>query len=474
MRFASKMHGAGGFKKAEDLEMSRKLTATITLFLVTGLAGPGVFGGSIHGPIVSPHDFPSWYQDPSGLALQPCLATTEDCGPAEEISTTFPNPVHYWIAEARMYTYGGKGGNPDATRPGGQATATLTMELLGTFPLDANGDRTPFAGGQLVIQSLQFRIDSLLDQQLYTVTTPFGVFADIVANVDYDSPGVRKNNADTIKETIENPDPSTAGDFDQSTFPVDPYSTASWSFTGMDRFLTCVGGPQPTGFLGPVQVIEGEPTLVECTITGSPLGPAHDVFRVEGPEVGGGPNLWNELQGTPFATGLDPWVPGEPPIDMIETTQFRIVGQVFTPGDTDADGIPDASDNCPLHFNPTQLNQDADSLGDVCDCNPLDSGAGQPPLTSGVVADTLLTGATQFTWAPTPFADRYEILRGDISNPSTAECATGRDPIATDTEFIESEVPLPGVCWYFLIRGVDAACGGPGEWGGPVGPMNCP
>jgi hypothetical protein len=73
----------------------------------------------------------------------------------------------------------------------------------------------------------------------------------------------------------------------------------------MDRFLTCAGGPQPSGFLGPVVDILGVPTLVECTIAGSPLGPAFDVFRVEGPEVGGGPTLWAELSGTPFATR--PW-----------------------------------------------------------------------------------------------------------------------------------------------------------------------
>jgi hypothetical protein len=245
------------------------------------------------------------------------------------VSTSFPNPVFYWIAEARMPTYGGKGGNPDATRPGGQATATLRMELVGTFPLDVNGDRTPVAGGQLVLQSLQIRIDSLLDQQLYTVTTPFGVFADIPANVDFDANGDRTRNVDSLKQTFQHPvDPIGPGNFDQSALPTSPYSTVSFSFSGMDQFLTCAGGPQPSGFLGPVALILGIPTLLECTIEGSPLGPAFDVFRVEGPEVGGGPLLWAELSGTPFATGVVPWVPGDPPVDMIETTQFRITGQL--------------------------------------------------------------------------------------------------------------------------------------------------
>jgi len=48
--------------------------------------------------------------------------------------------------------------------------------------------------------------------------------------------------------------------------------------------------------------------------------------------------------------------------------------------DSDGDGIPDADDNCPYHFNPDQLDCDEDGMGDVCaiadaysqDCNDND------------------------------------------------------------------------------------------------------
>jgi hypothetical protein len=311
--------------------MSTRPIAIATSLLVA-LIAPRAFAGLLDGAVDALHGFPDSYQDATGLVLEPCLATTGACGPADEVSTSFPNPVFYWVAEARMPTYGGKGGNPDATRPGGQATATLRMELAGTFPLDVNDDRAPVDGGQLVLQSLQFRIDSLLDQELYTVTTPFGVFDGIPANVDFETNGDRTRNVDSIKETFQLPDdPIPPGSFEQSGFPTGPYSTVPWTFSGMDRFLTCAGGPQPSGFLGPVVLDGVVPTLVECTIEGSPLGPAFDVFAVEGPEVGGGPTLWAELSGTPFAIGLDPWVPGEPSIDMIETTQFQIIGLVLLP-----------------------------------------------------------------------------------------------------------------------------------------------
>lgn len=43
-----------------------------------------------------------------------------------------------------------------------------------------------------------------------------------------------------------------------------------------------------------------------------------------------------------------------------------------TPVDTDADGVPDEIDNCPLTPNPDQDDADGDGLGDVCDDFPTD------------------------------------------------------------------------------------------------------
>jgi hypothetical protein len=42
--------------------------------------------------------------------------------------------------------------------------------------------------------------------------------------------------------------------------------------------------------------------------------------------------------------------------------------------DTDGDGYPDISDNCPNDANPEQLNNDGDSQGDVCDADDDNDG----------------------------------------------------------------------------------------------------
>jgi len=52
-------------------------------------------------------------------------------------------------------------------------------------------------------------------------------------------------------------------------------------------------------------------------------------------------------------------------------------GGESTTGDTDADGKPDAMDNCPTKGNPEQADQDGDGVGDVCDNCPAAKNADQ-------------------------------------------------------------------------------------------------
>ncbi|MEK6643079.1 MAG: thrombospondin type 3 repeat-containing protein [Planctomycetota bacterium] len=58
------------------------------------------------------------------------------------------------------------------------------------------------------------------------------------------------------------------------------------------------------------------------------------------------------------------------------------------PADSDCDGIPDASDNCPNDANPLQENADMDSAGDACDGCPNDANKTAPGLCGCGTPDT--------------------------------------------------------------------------------------
>ncbi len=47
--------------------------------------------------------------------------------------------------------------------------------------------------------------------------------------------------------------------------------------------------------------------------------------------------------------------------------KVRVILGVGLPGDFDADGVPDSTDNCPTVFNPDQADADNDGVGDCCD-----------------------------------------------------------------------------------------------------------
>ena len=51
---------------------------------------------------------------------------------------------------------------------------------------------------------------------------------------------------------------------------------------------------------------------------------------------------------------------------------------VFADVDTDGDGVPDASDDCPLVPNADQADADGDGVGDACDNCPVTFNPNQP------------------------------------------------------------------------------------------------
>jgi hypothetical protein len=152
---------------------------------------------------------------------------------------------------------------------------------------------------------------------------------------------------------------------------------------------------------------------------------------------------------------------------------------LVSPYDVDGDGITQLPDNCPLVFNPDQLDGDGDLRGDACaddwdgdgqvdedDCAPADAAAGTP----GAVEELWVAGgaATVVEWTPATFADRYDVSRGlcsEVGSTDYGACQTDRDPDPTDTRFEDDEWPPPGDGFFYLVRGRSDACATGGTWG---------
>jgi acid phosphatase type 7 len=87
--------------------------------------------------------------------------------------------------------------------------------------------------------------------------------------------------------------------------------------------------------------------------------------------------------------------------------------------DRDADGIPNASDNCPKNYNPDQKDLDGDGKGDVCDSDR--DGDGQLNA-DDPCPDDPLNGCVAPPPPPPPQSDQVFVGAGDI-----ASCASSGD-----------------------------------------------
>jgi hypothetical protein len=164
---------------------------------------------------------------------------------------------------------------------------------------------------------------------------------------------------------------------------------------------------------------------------------------------------------------------------LLGNNSLRSSVWLISPLDTDGDSVAQLPDNCPLVANVNQLDLDGDGLGDACendfdgdgiqdaaDCEISDASAGTPIDVQALA----LSGAapTTITWNASAAADRYDVVRGltvDLNGTDFGACQNARDTNPTDTQFSEPDLPPVGSSFFFLVRGVDLQCGGPGSLG---------
>jgi Tol biopolymer transport system component len=105
-------------------------------------------------------------------------------------------------------------------------------------------------------------------------------------------------------------------------------------------------------------------------------GPASAGFKINGPLVPGG---WVDMQAFQISPDSSRVVYAA---DQDTDNVYELYVNVFgSPPDADADGVPDADDNCPTTPNSAQMDSDSDGVGNACDNCPAWPNAGQalPP-----------------------------------------------------------------------------------------------
>ncbi len=132
--------------------------------------------------------------------------------------------------------------------------------------------------------------------------------------------------------------------------------------------------------------------------------------------------------------------------------------------DGDADGFPDVRDNCPVDSNTGQLDTDVDTVGDVCDCAPVNAAvSAAPSAVEQLRVSRNPREGTVLEWDVPEQTASQDVITGNLtdlrSSASYAAASCLLDGIAAPPAFDTAPDPAAGTGVYYLVRATNT-CGG--------------
>lgn len=252
----------------------------------------------------------------------------------------------------------------------------------------------------------------------------------VTANVTFDD-GAGNTYSSELGFAINDTDGDGLTDASEAIWGSDPNNVDS-DGDGVidgDEDLNSDGNLDP-GESNPIDACDPDPTASTC----NPVDPDD-----------------TDADGVPNATDNCPTVPNADQTD----TDSDGLGDACDPDpagdDTDGDGVLDGDDNCPVDANPGQEDADADGIGDVCDPDPADDDTDDDGLNDGDEVNTYGTDPADADTDDDGLNDGDEVLV-HFTNPNDAD--TDGDGISDGDEVTAGSDPLdtcdPNACLTML------------------------
>jgi len=364
-----------------------------------------------------------------------------------------------------------------------------------THPQDfpSNAHFSPLVGGMHTGRASFWNVGALASPGIEAMAE-LGATSTLVSEIQAEAAGGEASASAIVGSGLLSPG-STAVQFDAvREFPLLTLVTMvapspDW-FTGVhDLQLLAPGGFRDNLVVTLVAYDAGTDSGATFTSPDADTDPAEPIRVIDTPPLadssGYAPPIGTYTFTILSVDGLPPYEDSDG--DGLSNVEEAALGTSVIDADSDDDGHPDGSDDCPLVADASQTDTDGDGAGDACDNCPSSANPAQSDLDrdgegdrcdldDGLLWFVALAPASQ-AWQDDTVYDAFNLYRGDLAlllagGPYTQDPTGGiadRTCGLTTASATDGYLPAPDQAVYYLVTGISSGVEwslGPGPDGG--------